>query len=79
MADTKESVTKNVKDSEKGVDGATAVAEGTTTNALERTTGGLGAFVGMLTTGIVIAAAAGFGVGLVTGVAVARLAPRRRG
>ena len=69
MANTQKRATKDVKDSVEGVEEAPAAVEGTATGAVERTTGAL---VGMLTGGIVIAAVAGFGAGVVVGVAIGR-------
>jgi uncharacterized membrane protein YfcA len=57
----------------KGVDETPAAIEGTATSAVEET-GAVGALVGMLTGGFVIAAAAGFVVGLVLGAAIGRRA-----
>ena len=74
MVETQEHVTKDVKDLAESADGATAAAEGATPDALEETTGAVGAFVAMLTGGFVIAATAGFVVGIAAGVAVARRA-----
>lgn len=66
--------TKVATDSADGVNEMPAAAEGATTDTLDETTGAVGTFVGMLTGGFVIAAAAGFVAGFVTGIAVARLA-----
>ena len=72
MVDIQEHATKDVMHPVESADGATAAAEGASTEAVEETTGAVGAFVGMLTGGFVITAAAGFVVGIVVGVAVAR-------
>ena len=71
MATTRKRATKDVKDSAEGVEEAPAAVEGTATGAVERTSGALG---GMLTGGLVIAAAAGFGAGVVVGVAIGQRA-----
>jgi hypothetical protein len=72
MEKTQERATSDVRDSGTGIDETTAAVEGATTSPVEQTTGAVGALVGMLTGGFVIAAAAGFVVGVVFGVAIGR-------
>ena len=74
MVETQEPMTKDGTHSLEGADAGTAAAEGATTDARKKTAGAVGAFVGMLTGGLAIAATAGFVVGIAAGVAVTRLA-----
>ena len=71
MDETQERVTNGVMDS---AGGGTAAVGGTTTDGADGTTGSVGALVGMVTGGLVIAAAAGFALGVVVGAAVTRFA-----
>jgi len=77
MADAQERVNNDLGDSGQGVDETTAIVEGMTPSEVEETTGAVGALIGILTGGFVIAGAAGFIVGLVVG-GVAGVAIGRR-
>jgi hypothetical protein len=74
MTETHGSVITDVGDPAEGVDDTTAAVEGTATSTAEETAGAVGAFVGVLSAGLMIAVAAGFVVGVAVGAVIGRRA-----